>query len=197
MSADDPFVTVRRRIIDDPRFADVYADATTLGWWLKLLLGADAAWPASAELPRSCPAASVTALAAVGLVVVYPHGRYRMPDHDQEREARSRAAGAGGRGRARSASRDASGQFQRSLPAVAGQREDQRASPAVAVQRDPASQSTTEILLEEVASPPAPERATPTPVGDLDLVDEALRIFGRDAFTEETLARVDARSVRS
>jgi hypothetical protein len=119
MSTSDPYIIVRRHIVDDPRFAAATADMSVLGWWLWLRLGADAAWPSSADMPARCPSNVVAQLAADGHVVLYPRDRYRMPDYDIEREDRARAAAVGGRARAK-ADRGASGRWLRSKPAVVG-----------------------------------------------------------------------------
>jgi hypothetical protein len=140
VTAGDPYVVVRRRIVDDERYADAWSDEALLGWWLKLTLAADAAWPASAEVPGSCPPDVVSRLAAAELLVVYPRGRYRLVDYDLEREGRSQRGAAGGRARADAATRDTSGRYQRPDPANGGSVQPQ---PLNTTQRSSAHPMTT------------------------------------------------------
>lgn len=78
-------------IIDDPKFATIYDDDHHLAAWLRLLLIADQAHPASAHLPSNVRRASVKALADVGLVDLTA-GRYRIHGLDAERGRRREAA---------------------------------------------------------------------------------------------------------
>jgi hypothetical protein len=84
------YVRVYYSIIDDPKFVDIYDDDHHLAAWLRLLLGADAVWPASAHLPTNVRRASVRALVDVGLVDVSGH-RYRLHGLDAERERRGQS----------------------------------------------------------------------------------------------------------
>lgn len=90
--ADDPYLRVYRRNVDDPRFEMVYASDSALATWLRLGLEADAAWPASAPLPYGVKRAALKTLQEAGLIVLQPGNRYRMPDLDTEREKRSESA---------------------------------------------------------------------------------------------------------
>lgn len=74
-------------IIDDPKFATVYDDDHRLATWLRLLLAADQAWPASANLPFGVRKASVAVLCSVGLIDV-TGTRYRVRGLDAERQRR-------------------------------------------------------------------------------------------------------------
>lgn len=85
----DPYVRVYYRIIDDPKFDDVFDDKSTLGWWLTLLLAADATHPAPANLPRRLPKASLEKLVTRGLVDLVGTDRYRLHGLVAERENRS------------------------------------------------------------------------------------------------------------
>lgn len=79
-------------IVDDDKFASVYDDDHHLGAWLRLLLIADQAHPASAHLPANVRRASVRVLAEVELIDLLPGGRYRVHGLDAERERRRLAA---------------------------------------------------------------------------------------------------------
>jgi hypothetical protein len=85
----DPYVRVYYRIMDDPKFADVYDDSATLGTWLKLLIHADAIYPTAATLPQGVKLALVERLVSAGLVDLLPSHRYRMHGLAAEREQRS------------------------------------------------------------------------------------------------------------
>jgi hypothetical protein len=85
----DPYSRVYWRIVDDERFADIYGSDAHLAAWLRLLLGADQAWPASAPIPASCRRGSVEALVTCGLVELRPGGLYRIHGLDAERGRRA------------------------------------------------------------------------------------------------------------
>jgi len=88
----EPYVRVYYSIIGDPKFASVYSDDHHLAWWLRLLLGADAIWPAPAPIPMGIRKGSLAELVRVGLVdMVGPH-HYRIHGLDAERNRRSDAA---------------------------------------------------------------------------------------------------------
>jgi hypothetical protein len=75
-------------IADDPRFEAIYGDDHHLATWLRLLLIADQAHPASAHLPRIVHRASLRALLDSGLIDAMPGDRYRVHGLDAERERR-------------------------------------------------------------------------------------------------------------
>lgn len=87
--ASDPYVRVYSRIIDDPRFSGIYTDDHHLATWLRLLIQADAVWPSSVPVPRTCRKPSMTALVRVGLVEILPGDLYRIHGLDAERQKRS------------------------------------------------------------------------------------------------------------
>lgn len=79
-------------IVDDPKFVSIYDDDHHLAAWLRVLLIADQAHPASAHLPTNVRRASVKALADAGLIDLQPNHRYRVHGLDAERERRKIAA---------------------------------------------------------------------------------------------------------
>lgn len=91
MSERAPYSRVYWAIVDDPKFALVYDDDRHLATWLRLLLIADQAWPASAHLPANARRVSVDALEECGLVIRSGH-RYRISGLDNERERRKVSA---------------------------------------------------------------------------------------------------------
>lgn len=89
MSDDRKYVRVYYSVVNDERFATIYADARHFGTWLQLLLVADAMYPADAPLPAYVGRQSFRALVACGLVEERPHKHYRMHGLASEREMRS------------------------------------------------------------------------------------------------------------
>jgi hypothetical protein len=91
----DPYVRVYYRIIDDPKFRDVYDDDSRLACWMRLLLVADGTWPAPAPIPVNVKRSAFQHLVDVGLVDLFPGSRYRIHGMDAERgERRDKAAAA-------------------------------------------------------------------------------------------------------
>jgi hypothetical protein len=91
----DPYVRVYYRIIDDPKFRDVYDDDSRLACWMRLLLVADGTWPAPAPIPVNVKRSAFQHLVDVGLVDLFPGSRYRIHGMDAERgERRDRASAA-------------------------------------------------------------------------------------------------------
>lgn len=90
------YVRVYYSIIDDPRFVGIYDDDHHLATWLRLLLVADAMWPAPAPVPAGTRRPSLAALTAAGLIELQGSGRYRIHGLDAERERRAAAGRAGG-----------------------------------------------------------------------------------------------------
>ena len=85
----DPYSRHYWRLIDDPKFSEVYADDHHFATWSRLLMIADQAWPASAHVPARARGASIRKLAEVGLIDLLPDGRFRMHGTDAERHRRS------------------------------------------------------------------------------------------------------------
>lgn len=87
-----PYSRVYHEAIDDPKFGKVWDDDHALAAWLRLLVAADMAWPASATLYHGIRKAALKALTDAGLVDMQTGGRYRIHGLDKERNARSDAA---------------------------------------------------------------------------------------------------------
>lgn len=91
MSERAPYSRVYWMIGDDPKFDTIYDDDHHLAAWLRLLLIADQAHPASAHLPANVRRSSVKALADVGLVDL-AGSRYRIHGLNAERSKRRDSA---------------------------------------------------------------------------------------------------------
>jgi hypothetical protein len=87
-----PYCRVYWEAIDDPKFRDVWDDDGRLAWWLRLLVAADMAWPASANIPRRVKQPVLDSLVAAGLVDLENGDRYRIHGLDAERGGRARMA---------------------------------------------------------------------------------------------------------
>jgi hypothetical protein len=89
VTTEGEYVRVYHAIVDDPKFADVFDSDAALATWLRLLIVADQAWPASAHLPGNVKRRTFDLLVRVGLVDALPGWRYRIHGLDSERGARS------------------------------------------------------------------------------------------------------------
>jgi hypothetical protein len=85
-----PYSRVYHELVDDPQFADVFGDDRAFGRWVKLLMVADAMWPASAPLPSRD--AVTRQLVESGLVIEKPGNRYTIRGLDKERAQRRDSA---------------------------------------------------------------------------------------------------------
>jgi uncharacterized protein YbdZ (MbtH family) len=94
MSERAPYSRVYWAVVDDPKFATIYGDDHHLATWLRLLMAADALWPASCSLPANARKASVKALSDAGLIDILPFG-FRVRGLDAERGRRREAARSG------------------------------------------------------------------------------------------------------
>lgn len=79
-------------VVDDPKFATIYDNHAAFGVWVKLLMIADQAWPASATLPPDVSRRMLALLTDSGLVDPQAGWRYRIHGLDAERERRKVAA---------------------------------------------------------------------------------------------------------
>ena len=116
----DPYVRVYYRIIDeDPKFHGVYDDDHRLATWLRLLLAADAMYPAPATIPHGIHKASLAFLVSVGLIDLTSGSRYRI--HGMESERAGRREHASIASRSRWASREQSSPDAPSIPPSSAQ----------------------------------------------------------------------------
>ena len=81
------YARVYHEIVDDPKFRRVYDDDAALGTWLRMLLVADAMYPASAPMPEITE--KVAVLLKAGLIKRRPGNRYIVTGMEREREMRS------------------------------------------------------------------------------------------------------------
>lgn len=93
MSDRAPYSRVYWSIVDDPKFVDVYDNDRRLALWLRLLLIADQAHPASPHVPQGTNRPSLNALVTCGLVSLGTGNRYRITGLDKERARRWGARG--------------------------------------------------------------------------------------------------------
>lgn len=89
---DNAYCRVYHSIVDDDKFAEVFDNDAALATWLRLLITADQAWPASAPLPASARRRAVDLLSRVELVDLLPGSRYRIHGLDAERNRRADSA---------------------------------------------------------------------------------------------------------
>ena len=92
MSDDRKYIRVYFSIRSDDRFETIYGDDAALACWLRLLLDADAVWPAPASVPKAAKAGPYRKLIAAGIVEPMPGHLYRIHGLDHEREKRSQSA---------------------------------------------------------------------------------------------------------
>lgn len=92
MSERAPYSRVYWTVRDDPRLVDIYADDHHWATWNRLLLAADMAWPAPADMPASVRRASLRALEAAGVLELLPGGLFRFHGLEAERGRRREAA---------------------------------------------------------------------------------------------------------
>jgi len=117
--ASGPYSRVYWTVVDDPMFEGIF-DTPVLATWLRMLLMADAMYPASAPIGRRN--SDVRRLVAAGLVIEKPGNRYSMRGLDAERERRSRA------GRNAAAMRWQSGRNADAMPRREEQSKDEKSS---------------------------------------------------------------------
>jgi hypothetical protein len=83
---------VHHSIIDDPRFEHVYPNDAALAAWLRLLLVADATFPAPAPWPLGLRPKTLEILLESGLIERVGATHYRVHGLASEREKRSQSA---------------------------------------------------------------------------------------------------------
>jgi hypothetical protein len=87
-----PYSCVYGSIITDPKFDAVYPNDHHLATWLRLLLQADATYPAPAPIPRSASRASLTALVDARIIDRIGTDHYVIHGMKAERDQRSSRA---------------------------------------------------------------------------------------------------------
>ena len=92
MSERAPYSRVYWTIRADDRLDGIYCNNDHLSTWLRLLLAADMAWPAPADIPTSAKARSLAALEAAGVIQIMPGGLFTFHGLDSERGRRRDAA---------------------------------------------------------------------------------------------------------
>lgn len=92
MSERQPYSRIYWSVADDPKFLNVYDDDAAFALWLRLLMAADALWPAPAPLPRSARPKPLAKLVDAGIIDLMPGDRYRVHGLDSERNRRATAA---------------------------------------------------------------------------------------------------------
>ncbi len=90
--ADNPYSRVYWSIVDDAKFATVYDDDRRLATWLRLLICAEQAYPASAYVPAGTNRPALLALVDAGLVDLGTGSRFRIHGLASERDMRSQSA---------------------------------------------------------------------------------------------------------
>ena len=84
-----PYSRVYWTAVDDPMFADVWANDRALAAWLRMLVLADQCYPSSAPMPSAT--AAVRLLVDAGLVIELPGNRYTIRGLEKERAMRSQS----------------------------------------------------------------------------------------------------------
>jgi hypothetical protein len=92
MSDRAPYSRVYWTVRSDPRLVDIYANDHHWATWNRLLLAADMAWPAPADLPATANRSSLRALVAAGVIEILPGGLFAFHGLDTERGRRRAAA---------------------------------------------------------------------------------------------------------
>lgn len=88
--SEGPYARVYWSIRSDPRTRDLYRDDALLAAWLRLLIAADMAWPAPADIPVGIRKASLKALVDAGVVELLDGGSlFTFHGLDKERSRRS------------------------------------------------------------------------------------------------------------
>lgn len=95
MSERAPYSRIYWSVMDDPKFEHVYGDDAAFALWMRLLMNADALWPAPAALHRTVKDRPLAKLVDTGIVDLLPGDRYRIHGLDAERGRRRDAARTG------------------------------------------------------------------------------------------------------
>lgn len=107
---DDPYLELYWRLAEE--YPEVWDDDRALAWYVRLLKGAEAAWPTAADTPAGIHPRTWALLVGGTDALVIPEAngrRYRIRGLDKKRDARSTAASKAARSRWRNAGRNAHG----------------------------------------------------------------------------------------
>ena len=85
-----PYSRLYHSLMDDPDFEGVFESDRLFAMWTRMLMAADAFWPATAPMPHKSPALS--SLVERGLVIPLRGNRYTIKGLSAERERRSASA---------------------------------------------------------------------------------------------------------
>jgi hypothetical protein len=164
----DDYSRIYHSVVDDEKFRDVvFCDDHLFATWVRLLMVADAVWPASAPIPRSAAQDALDVLAEHRIIEVRGD-YYRVVGLDAERSRRggSPQQSVAGKARAASAKRDG-GRFVASAdPSALEPAEHQRAgaSGSPAVDQRPPALSRDETSLDETSQ----DETSPSPASARD-----------------------------
>lgn len=86
-------------IIDDPKFLSVYDDDRALATWLRLLIVADMAYPATPPVPVGTQRRALEVLESSGIIELVGSSRFRIVGLAAERDRRSAPGRAGAEAR--------------------------------------------------------------------------------------------------
>lgn len=95
MSERQPYSRIYWSVRDDAKFVEVFHDDAAFALWVRLLMTADAVWPAAADLPRYAKTKPLARLVEAGIVDLVGDHAYRVHGLDSERERRRDAARTG------------------------------------------------------------------------------------------------------
>jgi hypothetical protein len=134
-----PYSRVYWTIRNDDRLKAVYPDDRLLATWLRLLIAADMAWPAPADLPRAANAKAVAALEAAGVITTVGH-LFTFHGLDAERGRRTDAAASSAHARwGSSRDADASGSHPKRSADASGSQSERYASRAEPSRDEPST----------------------------------------------------------
>jgi hypothetical protein len=89
---DGRYSRIYHEAVDDERFREVWPDDGALALWVRLLVLADGAWPASVPIPRTAKPRPLSVLVEAGLVRILPGDLFRVNGLDAERGRRQSSA---------------------------------------------------------------------------------------------------------
>jgi hypothetical protein len=151
-----PYARIYHTVVDDSRFEGIFDDDHHFATWVRLLLVAEAAWPASATIPRSTRTASIKALVSAGIIELCSSDRFRMHGLDPERQQRSEHARFAAGARWSNAGSNAPGNAQ-SMPRRDETRKERRAH-APSIDRDDSPDGSSRSIYAPPDTPAPTDR---------------------------------------